>query len=571
MLTVTLFHTNTFFGATINIEEKAKTWTQRSLLSLQSSHSNKNKKKKTHSLLSLVFFSVFFLSLQCSSPEMANFHRNNVENVVLGHHRSKSTSVAGGHFRLWHSLSTTSFRRLVFNAVSCGASSRYAERSDTSSERHYHQPKQQHRHKTKPNNAKSEKLSDLLNLAEVEADAETKKKEDKLEELKSLVKELHKEDEEEKEEESMTRRREAASKVRLLAKEDLEVRGTLAMLGAIPPLAAMLDESKNDVDSLVASLYALLNLGIGNDANKAAIVKVGSVEKMLKLIESPDGLDSSVSEAIVANFLGLSALDSNKPIIGSSASISFLVRTLQSLEDKSSPQAKQDALRALYNLSIYPANVAFVLETALVLFLVNSIGDMEVTERALAILSNLVSTREGRKAISAVQDSIPILVDVLNWTDSPECQEKASYILMVMAHRSYGDKQAMIEAGIASSLLELSLLGTTLAQKRASRILEILRVDKGKQISGSYGLGAAVSAPISGSSSAKPDDGGRECFDEEEDMMSEEKKAVKQLVQQSLQNNMRKIVKRANLPHDIVPSDHFKSLTSSSTSKSLPF
>ncbi|XP_014505367.1 U-box domain-containing protein 7 [Vigna radiata var. radiata] len=502
---------------------------------------------------------------------MANFHRNNVENVVLGHHRSKSTSVAGGHFRLWHSLSTTSFRRLVFNAVSCGASSRYAERSDTSSERHHHQPKQQHRHKTKPNNAKSEKLSDLLNLAEVEADAETKKKEDKLEELKSLVKELHKEDEEEKEEESMTRRREAASKVRLLAKEDLEVRGTLAMLGAIPPLAAMLDESKNDVDSLVASLYALLNLGIGNDANKAAIVKVGSVEKMLKLIESPDGLDSSVSEAIVANFLGLSALDSNKPIIGSSASISFLVRTLQSLDDKSSPQAKQDALRALYNLSIYPANVAFVLETALVLFLVNSIGDMEVTERALAILSNLVSTREGRKAISAVQDSIPILVDVLNWTDSPECQEKASYILMVMAHRSYGDKQAMIEAGIASSLLELSLLGTTLAQKRASRILEILRVDKGKQISGSYGLGAAVSAPISGSSSAKPDDGGRECFDEEEDMMSEEKKAVKQLVQQSLQNNMRKIVKRANLPHDIVPSDHFKSLTSSSTSKSLPF
>jgi len=305
--------------------------------------------------------------------------------------------------------------------------------------------------------------------------------------------------------------------------------------------------------------------------NKSAIVKVGSVEKMLNLIESPNGLDSSVSEAIVANFLGLSALDSNKPIIGSSASISFLVRTLQSLDDKSSSQAKQDALRALYNLSIYPANVAFVLETDLVLFLMNSIGDMEVTERALAILSNLVSTREGRKAISVVQDSIPILVDVLNWTDSPECQEKASYILMVMAHKSYGDKQAMIEAGIASSLLELSLLGTTLAQKRASRILEILRVDKGKQISGSYGLGAAVSAPICGSSSAKPDDGGRECFEEEEDMMSEEKKAVKQLVQQSLQNNMRKIVKRANLPHDIVPSDHFRSLTSSSTSKSLPF
>lgn len=495
---------------------------------------------------------------------MANYHRNNVESLVLGH-RPKSGG-DGGHFRLWNSLSAASFRRLIFDAVSCGASSRYAERSTADGE--------EQQRKTKAS-VRSEKLSDLLNIAEVEADAETKKKEERLEELKQLVKELQREGEEEEEEREglvkVKRREGAAARVRLLAKEDLEVRGTLAMLGAIPPLVAMLD-SRHDVAALVASLYALLNLGIGNDANKAAIVKVGSVEKMLKLIESPDGLDSSVSEAIVANFLGLSALDANKPIIGSSVAISFLVRTLKDLDNKTSPQAKQDAIRALYNLSIFPANVAFILETDLVVFLVNSIGDMEVTERTLAILSNVVSTREGRKAISAVPDSIPILVDVLNWTDSPECQEKASYILMVMAHKSYGDKQAMVEAGIGSSLLELSLLGTTLAQKRASRILEILRVDKGKQVSGNYGLGAAVSAPICGSSACqKPDGGGKECYEEEEDMMSEEKKAVKQLVQQSLQNNMRKIVKRANLPQDIVPSDHFKTLTSSSTSKSLPF
>ncbi|KAG4953868.1 hypothetical protein AAZX31_14G107500 [Glycine max] len=500
---------------------------------------------------------------------MANYHRNNVENVVLGHHhRSKSASVAGHTFRL---CTAASFRRLIFDAVSCGASSRYAARSNTSSDGEKQQKQKPKTSSRKPNNAKSEKLSDLLSIAEAEADVETKKKEEKLEELKLLVKELQQHEEVD---DSTKKKREAAAKVRLLAKEDLEVRGTLAMLGAIPPLVAMLDETElNDVDSLIASLYALLNLGIGNDANKAAIVKIGSVEKMLKFIESPDDLDSSVSEAIVANFLGLSALDSNKPMIGSSASISFLVRTLQSLDDKSSSQAKQDALRALYNLSIFPGNVSFILETDLVVFLVNSIGDMEVTERSLATLSNIVSTREGRKAISTVPDSIPILVDVLNWTDSPECQEKASYILMVMAHKSYGDKQAMIEAGVASSLLELSLLGSTLAQKRASRILEILRVDKGKQVSGSYGLGAAVSAPICGSSSARPDGGGggRECFEEDEEMMSEEKKAVKQLVQQSLQNNMRKIVKRANLPHDIAPSDHFMSLTSSSTSKSLPF
>ncbi|GAU17722.1 hypothetical protein TSUD_07840 [Trifolium subterraneum] len=517
---------------------------------------------------------------------MSNYHRNNVGNLVLGHHHhhnSTKTPTFSSHFRLWNSLSIASLRRIIFDAVSCGASSRYnhrrrsnideydtedfssATRSDSSSSFDKRKHKQENQ-SYKPN-AKSEKLSDLLNIAEMETEEEAKKKEEALEELKRLVKDLHNEDD-------SVKRREAATTVRMLAKENLEVRETLAMLGVIPPLVTMLDSQ--DVDSQIASLYALLNLGIGNDANKAAIVKVGCVHKMLKIIESSDGIDSTVSEAIVANFLGLSALDLNKPIIGSSAAIPFLVRTLQSLDKKSSRnQVKQDALRALYNLSIFPANIAFILETDLVPFLINSIGDMEVTERNLSILSNLVSTRAGRKAISSVPDAFPILVDVLNWTDSPECQEKVSYILMVMSHKSYGDKQAMIEAGIMSSLLELSLIGTTLSQNRASRLLESLRIDKGKQVSGNYGrnLGTTVSAPICGtSSSSKPDDGGgKACLEEDEDMMSEEKKAVKQLVQLSLQNNMRKIVKRANLPQDIVPSDHFKSLSSSSTSKSLPF
>jgi hypothetical protein len=201
---------------------------------------------------------------------------------------------------------------------------------------------------------------------------------------------------------------------------------------------------------------------------------------------------------------------------------------------------------------------------------------MEVSERVLSILSNLVSSPEGRKAISAVKDAITILVDVLNWTDSPECQEKASYILMIMAHKAYADRQAMIEAGIVSSLLELTLVGSALAQKRASRILQCFRLDKGKQVSGRSdggNLGLTVSAPICASSSSfvKTDGGGKECLMEEVNMMSDEKKAVKQLVQQSLQNNMMKIVKRANLRQDFVPSERFASLTSSSTSKSLPF
>lgn len=482
---------------------------------------------------------------------MAKCHQNNVGSVALDHRHSAKNATAGGHFRV--------LRRMIFDAVSCGGTSRYRYRQRGGEEDDGGDFSSTASHAVKEQ--RSEKLSDLLNVAESETTAEAQKKEEALAELKHVVAELRGED--------FTKRRIAASRVRSLAKEDSEARANLAMLGAIPPLVGLLDSE--DVDSQIASLYALLNLGIGNDANKAAIVKIGAVHKMLKLIESPSGSNSSVSEAIVANFLGLSALDSNKPIIGSSGAIPFLVRTLKNLDDSESAsqsQVKQDALRALYNLSICQSNVLVVLETDLVWFLVNAIGEMEVSERCLSILSNLVSTPEGRKAISGVSHAIPIFIDVLSWTDSPECQEKASYVLMIMAHKAYGDRRVMIEAGIVSSLLELTLVGSTLAQKRASRILECLRVDKGKQVSGSYGGNLGVSAPICGSGSSSKEGG---LVEEEDGVMSDEKKAVKQLVQQSLQNNMMKIVKRANLRQDFVPSAHFASLTSSSTSKSLPF
>ncbi|GFZ08301.1 ARM repeat superfamily protein [Actinidia rufa] len=484
---------------------------------------------------------------------MTKCHRNDVGSLLLER--------SGGNSRLWAAFSGTSFRRIVIDAVRCGGSFRRDDDDDN-----VQSPESPSRSETKKKrNGGSEKLSELLRLSESSdggeaAAVEVRRKVAALEEMKAVVRRLQCDD-----------FLAGAVDVRRLAKENAEARTSLALLGAIPTLVALLD--LEDVEPQIASLYALLNLGIGNYANKAAIVTAGALHKMLKLIESPNGSPNpAVVEAVVANFLGLSALDSNKPIIGSSGAVPFLVKTLKDLDKTSNAQSKQDSLRALYNLSISHLNITLILETDLVPFLLSALGDMEVSERILSILTNIVSTPEGRKAVSTVPDAIPVLVDVLNWTDSPGCQEKGSYVLMVMAHKSYGDRQAMIEAGIVSSLLELTLLGSTLAQKRASRILECLRVDKGKQVSESFG-GNAVSAPICGSSSTSTDPNlqFKECLEEDEDMMSEEKKAVKQLVQQSLQNNMRRIVKRANLPQDFVPSDHLKSLTSSSTSKSLPF
>ncbi|TKY61239.1 chaperone protein ClpB [Spatholobus suberectus] len=106
----------------------------------------------------------------------------------------------------------------------------------------------------------SSEMLDTVCGAHVNVDAKTKKKK-KFEELKRLIKKLH------YEKKDLAKRSEVVAKVRLLAKEDLEVQRTLAMLGAIPSLVVMLN-------------------------------------------------NSSVSEALVANFLGLSALNSNKHMTG---------------------------------------------------------------------------------------------------------------------------------------------------------------------------------------------------------------------------------------------------------------
>uniref|UniRef100_A0A7N0SV73 Uncharacterized protein n=1 Tax=Kalanchoe fedtschenkoi TaxID=63787 RepID=A0A7N0SV73_KALFE len=498
-------------------------------------------------------------------------HRNSISNNIASillndhHHRSRHA-----HHRIW----TAAFRRRIVDLIACGGAShsrRCGSREDADEDE-----EGDGRSDGSSKRPGSGKLSDLLlNSSEEEeelelgdcAEAEKRRKVEALEEMKGAVRRLA----DGREEEAVR----AAGEVRRLAKDDPFARETLAMLGAIPPLVEMLECGGGD-EWKVASLYALLNLAIGNDLNKAAIVKAGAVHKMLHMIGLAAGsLSAAVEEAIVANFLGLSALDSNKLVIGSSGAVPFLVKIVKDVAYRGNSQIKQDALRALYNLSILHLNIPFILETDLITYFVNALGDMDVSERILSILSNVVSTPEGRKAISAVPDAYPILVDVLNWNDSPGCQEKVLYVLMVIAHKVYGGRQAMVEAGAMSALLELTLVGSTLAQKRASRILDSLSLDKGKRLSDRYngGLTTTLSAPIHGSSSTFSGSSWdhKESLEGDQDMMSEEKKAVNQLVQQSLQNNMTRIAQRANLPQDFVPSVHFKTLTQSSTSKSLPF
>ncbi|KAJ1385623.1 U-box domain-containing protein 7 [Sesbania bispinosa] len=118
-----------------------------------------------------------------------------------------------------------------FNFGSFGFQSNIVSSSD---EKQHQQRRQQDEHNSKLNNARSEKLSDLLNMAKFEADIETQKKREALEDLKQFVKELQ-------QEEDLANWREAAATVKLLMKRNMEVRETLIMLEAIPALVMTIE------------------------------------------------------------------------------------------------------------------------------------------------------------------------------------------------------------------------------------------------------------------------------------------------------------------------------------------
>lgn len=116
-------------------------------------------------------------------------------------------------------------------------------------------------------------------------------------------------------------------------------------------------------------------------------MQAGAVHKMLRIAEGASG---DLTEALVANFLCLSALDANKPIIGASGAAPFLVRAFEAAP--TTEQARHDALRALLNLSIAPANAPHLLSAGLAPSLVAAVGDAPAAaDRALAALCNLVA------------------------------------------------------------------------------------------------------------------------------------------------------------------------------------
>ncbi|KAA8515133.1 hypothetical protein F0562_018312 [Nyssa sinensis] len=337
----------------------------------------------------------------------------------------------------------------------------------------------------------------------------------------------------------------AARVIKRLAREDLKMRKSLAELGVVPPLVAMVGSDVFGRRRL--AVQALIELANGTCTNKALMVEAGILSKLPNNVEV---LDESTRHEFAQLLLSISSLANSQFPLTSSRFLLFVVGILES---NSSIETKDLCLGTLYNLSTMLDNAESLVTKGIVQTVLRLSSVKETSEKALAALGNLVVTLMGKKALENNPMVPESLIEIMAWEEKPRCQELSAYILMILAHQSSAQREKMVNARIVPVLLEVALLSSPLAQKRALKLLQWFKNERQRKM-------GPHSGPQTGRMSIGSPLNQREA--------DEGKKMMKKMVKESLYKNMETITRRANAAGD---SPKLKALLISSSSKSLPY
>lgn len=252
----------------------------------------------------------------------------------------------------------------------------------------------------------------------------------------------------------------AAAEIRHLTINNIENRVHIGRCGAITPLLSLLhSEDKLTQEHAVT---ALLNLSI-SELNKAMIAEAGAIEPLVHVLNT--GTDRA-KENSAATLFSLSVLQVNRERIGqSNAAIQALVNLL----GKGTFRGKKDAASALFNLSITHDNKARIVQAKAVKYLVELLDpDLEMVDKAVALLANLSAVGEGRQAIVR-EGGIPLLVETVD-LGSQRGKENAASVLLQLCLNSPKFCTLVLQEGAIPPLVALSQSGTQRAKEKVNTI-----------------------------------------------------------------------------------------------------
>ncbi|XP_047324306.1 U-box domain-containing protein 45 isoform X2 [Impatiens glandulifera] len=275
-----------------------------------------------------------------------------------------------------------------------------------------------------------------------------------------------------------------AEQIRRLLKDDEEARIHMGANGFVEALMRFLELAVRENSRIAQEVgtMALFNLAVNNNRNKEMMMAAGAIQLLEEMIEN------SVSHSpATALYLNLSCLDEAKPTIGSSKAVPFLVGILINESDH---QCKLDALHALFNLSTVPSNTPNLLLAGIIeglLSLMNDSVGRDWTEKCIAILVNLASSRSARDGMISSAGLISGLASVLD-VGEPVEQEQAAACLLILCNGNDRCSQMVLQEGVIPSLVSISVNGTMRGKQKAQKLLMLFREQRQRDPSPVVGM-----------------------------------------------------------------------------------
>ncbi|KAH6772972.1 plant U-box 9 [Perilla frutescens var. frutescens] len=271
---------------------------------------------------------------------------------------------------------------------------------------------------------------------------------------------------------TLPQQKEAAKELRLLTKRTPSVRALFGeSADAIPKLLAPLSQSKSDIkayqDLQEDIIPTLLNVSI-HDSNKKHVAETPTVIPIL-IDAVRSGTVETRSNAAAALFT-LSALDSNKSLIGKSGAM----KPLLDLLDEGHPLAMKDVASAIFSMCLLHENKVRAVRDGGVGVILKKIKSRMHVDELLAILA-MLSTNQ--KAIEELIElaAVPCLFSIIRETSCARTKENCIAILHIVCFSDRSTwKEMREEENMHHTISELTQNGTSRAKRKANGILERL-------------------------------------------------------------------------------------------------
>ncbi|KAJ1409315.1 Zinc finger, RING/FYVE/PHD-type [Sesbania bispinosa] len=265
--------------------------------------------------------------------------------------------------------------------------------------------------------------------------------------------------------------KEAAKELRQLSKRMPSFRTLFGKPEVIQELLSPLSAGTICIDPELHEdlITTLLNLSINEDNKKV----LAEDEKVISLLI--DSLKSGTTQTrsnAAAAFFSLSALESNKLIIGKSGAIKYLVDLLED----GHPSAVKDAASAIFNLCMAHENKGRTVREGAIQVILSKIMDHVLVDELLALLA-LLSTHS--KAVEALGNhgAVPFLLDMIRESKSERSKENCVAILYTIFFNDRTKRKEVKDDEIANGTLsKLAQCGTPRAKRKATGILDRLNI-----------------------------------------------------------------------------------------------